>query len=377
MNPSIGGKMKAIISFIGVALLILSAIPLKATEDPPVVIAMTNPSVKQIQNMEVLYEQDLIGIRRIQLIGIYHQNEATDYAPSKRYVQENQLTWVGFASLKGLPPVGDLFKTNIWTPQFKKIFSMIQGIIFTGGEDIPPHIYGRECNLLTEPTTPVRSLYECSFLFHLVGGRQNPDFVPFLESVDRFVILGICLGAQTLNVATGGTLIQDIPTGIYGHSTVEEVLGSNNDTIHSSFYLRKRYPLEDDLAPVFHRIKFLEKPIFLSKSDINHSSTPRVLSSHHQSIGELGGNLEIIATSMDGKVPEIIRHLKYRNVIGVQFHPEYRALYSKGKYFRAKPETKKNLNLKTFLKDHPPSMSFHIHLWKWFSNALTGGHPSF
>ena len=354
-----------------VAVILASSVRIQANDDRPVVIAMTSPTVKQIKNIETLYEKDLLAIKKIKLIGIFHKDEKTDYSPAEKYIKENSLTWVSFLSIEGIPPVDGLFKKNIWTTQFRNIFEMSQGIIFTGGEDIPPQIYENESNLLTDASTPIRSYFECSFLFHLLGGKQNPAFIPFLKSNDRFVILAICLGAQTLNVASGGTILQDIPTEVYGHTTIENVLASEKDSIHSSLYLRKLHPLEDDLAPFFHRIKFLNKPKFLKHSPIMISDHPLVLSSHHQAIRELGRNLEIVATSMDGKIPEIIQHTTFENVLAVQFHPEYSPLFQKGKYFKAAPGSPADLNLSTFLSEHPPSMSLHIHLWKWFSEALT------
>jgi putative glutamine amidotransferase len=106
------------------------------------------------------------------------------------------------------------------------------------------------------------------------------------------------------------------------------------------------------------------------------SDNPLVLSSHHQAIRELGENLYTIATSMDGKIPEIIRHVTFENVLGVQFHPEYAALYLKGKFFLERPGSSPDLNLGTFLTNHPPSMAFHIQLWKWFSQALKASRHS-
>ncbi|MEZ4908152.1 MAG: gamma-glutamyl-gamma-aminobutyrate hydrolase family protein [Saprospiraceae bacterium] len=47
-----------------------------------------------------------------------------------------------------------------------------------------------------------------------------------------------------------------------------------------------------------------------------------VVSSHHQAVKNIGKGLDIVATSMDGKSLMLI-HKKYRNVIGVQFHPGF------------------------------------------------------
>ncbi len=62
------------------------------------------------------------------------------------------------AKSRGRVETKDLFRENLWTPQFREIFAMASGIMFTGGMDIPPAVYGQGTSLLTEPTTPARSL---------------------------------------------------------------------------------------------------------------------------------------------------------------------------------------------------------------------------
>ena len=98
--------------------------------------------------------------------------------------------------------------------------------------------------------------------------------------------------------------------------------------------------------------------------------TPHVLTSHHQAVKKLGKHLMVSATSMDGRVVEAIEHRRYKNVIGVQFHPENYILYKKGRYFRCKPGMPLNFNLRDFLINNPPSMIFHQNIWKWFSQSL-------
>jgi putative glutamine amidotransferase len=185
------------------------------TKKDEITIVMCRPLVSQIKNIEQMFEKDIIPHRKIELIVIYHENEVTDYKPSYEYVEKNKLSWVSFTVINGEVSTGDLFKRNQWTDQFKAIVNSSDGIIFTGGMDIPPALYGEKQLLLTEATTPVRNNYELSFLFHLLGGSQDPKFVPFLESRKDYVVLGICLGCQTMNVACGGTLYQDIPSQIY------------------------------------------------------------------------------------------------------------------------------------------------------------------
>ncbi len=335
-----------------------------------ITIAMCRPLVSQIENIETLYQMDLIDIDKIKLLCVYHENEVTDYEPSFAYVTKNKLNWVKFRKVTGDVSIRELFAENVWTSQFKQIFKETDGIIFTGGMDIPPAIYGEESLLLTEATTPVRSMYESSFLFHLLGGSQNTAFTPFLNKRPNYPVLGICLGAQTMNVATGGTLYQDIPTEIYKLKTVESVLGQSSEKIHSSIYSRKMNEVEEHLIPAFHRIHLMKKSVFVKKFGMKRSDNPMVLSSHHQALETLGKGLTVTAKSMDGKVVEAVQHETFKNVLGVQFHPEYKALYTKGQYFKKKPGAPRDINLKTFLRENGPSMRFHKALWSWYSNGL-------
>lgn len=334
------------------------------------VIALCRPSVSQIKNIEHLYEKDIITLDRIKLICVYHENELTDYERSFTYVKENELTWVEFKKITGRVDPADIFKENEWTPQFKEIFDDTQGIIFTGGADIPPAVYGEENLLLTSAFTPFRNYYELSFLFHLVGSSRNPGFVPLLEQKQNYPVLTFCLGLQTMNVAAGGSLYQDIPSQVYGVNTMEQVLKLGQERVHSSTYIRSLNPAEKDLPPAFHRIKIKKKSIFVKRMNMKSSDTPFILTSHHQAIKKIGKNLAVIATSLDGKIIEAVAHKTYKNVLGVQFHPEPYTLYLKGRYYKMKPGDTMSFNLRLFLKNNPPSMKFHLNLWQWFSKSL-------
>ncbi|MCI0470491.1 MAG: gamma-glutamyl-gamma-aminobutyrate hydrolase family protein, partial [Candidatus Aminicenantes bacterium] len=334
------------------------------------VIAMCFPTVGQIKNIEQLYEKDIITLDRIKLLCIYHEDESTDYRPSYDYARENGLTWIDFKKITGRVEPANIFKKNNWTPQFREIFEATNGIIFTGGADIPPLIYGEENHLLTDAPTPMRSFYEISLLFHLVGGSRNADFVPFLEEKKEYPVLAFCLGMQSLNVAAGGTLWQDIPAQVYHLETMEQTLRLDEDQVHSALYVKALNPSEKDLPPAFHRIKFNKKSIFVQRMNMKSSAAPFILTSHHQAVKELGKDLLITATSMDGKIIEAIEHKKYKNVLGVQFHPESYLLYQKGKYYKKKPGEQADFNLRIFLKNNPPALQFHLDLWRWFSNNL-------
>ncbi|MCP5049673.1 MAG: hypothetical protein GY940_21060 [bacterium] len=359
-----------------ILILVLVTIPLHAGdhsskgEAQEIVIAMCRPSVSQIKNIEHMYEKDIITLHRIKLIAVYHEDEATDYSYSHDYVKEKNLAWVSFRPITGEVKVGDLFKKNAWTRQFKSIFENSHGIIFTGGADIPPAVYGEKNNLLTDASTPVRSYYELSFLFHLLGGDRNPGYVPLLESNEKYSVLGICLGFQTMNVACGGSMYQDIPSQVYGFTSMEQVLAAGQDRTHSWNYIRKLNPREKDLPPAFHRIKLKKNGIFVKEMGMNKKDTPLVLTSHHQALKKIGKNLKVIASSIDGKIVEAISHKKYENVLGIQFHPEPWKLYQKNYFFRKEPGAPLNFNLRRYLISNPPAMSFHKKLWNWFSQSM-------
>lgn len=345
-----------------------------AGKESTVTIAMCRPSTGQIKNIVILRNSGILDIKDLKLLCVYHEDELTDYKESFSYVKENGINWVEFVKIVGRVGIGDIFKKNIWTSQFRSVFQNSDGIIFTGGMDIPPSVYGEENSLLTEATTPVRTFYETSFLFHLIGGSRNSSFVPLLEERKGFPVLGICLGAQTMNVAAGGTLIQDIPSEIYGLRSIEQVLRLNRDNIHSSIYMKLMYPGKRDLiAPAFHRIKYTKNSILLRLFFQKNRRPPMVLSSHHQSVKKIGQNLFVAARSVDGKIIEAIEHKKYKNVLGVQFHPEVGLLYDGVRLFTVDPNKGDYFTLKDFLKNDIPSFQFHMGLWKWFTKTVKEG----
>jgi putative glutamine amidotransferase len=341
------------------------------------VMVMTHPTLFQVRNIMEMYEKDVIPLKSLVLLGIYHEDEfanaeeARAYQDAFAFVQENKLSWVHFRKITGSVELKDLFKENLWTSQFREIFAVASGIIFTGGMDIPPAVYGQGTGLLTEPTTPARHLYEISFLFHLLGGKQNPGFTPFLAARGDFPILAICLGLQSLNVACGGTLVQDIPSEVYGRNTVEEVLAAGPDQVHSGVYLEKLYPNDAELRYAFHRIRLGRESVFVRRMGMAGGDLPYVATAHHQAIAGLGAGLRVTATSLDGKIVEAVEHGRFANVLGIQFHPERHTLYRKGFFQREKTGMPLSFNPLDFLKSNPPTYTFHLAIWKWFAGQVS------
>ena len=225
---------------------------------------------------------------------------------------------------------------------------------------MPATTYGNPTNLLTSITDPHRHYVELSFLYHLLGGLQNEDYKPLLESHPNYPIVGICLGMQSMNVATGGTMYQDIPTELYGLQTVEEVLAQEQNAQHRNYH--SNFGTDNELSwGHFHQIKF-EKDSFLDTLNGLVEEFPYVWSSHHQALKALGKDIVPIAWSIDGKIVEIIKHSKYPHVLGVQFHPEVPSIYNaEAKIKRVPLET----DTKSFIELYPGQKGEDFHRAFW------------
>lgn len=325
-------------------------------------IVLMNPTVNNLKTVFYLIDNQILPLpEEINLVGFYHTKQGYDFSSSADFIRESGRKNVFLQQCEDLPG-SRLFAENPCSDDYLRVFEGSEGIIFFGGPDIPPAIYGEETSLLTEITDYHRHTFEASFLFHLLGGYQDESYVPLLEQKPEYRILGICLGMQTLNVATGGTLVQDIPTEIYSQQTAEQVLAADTDARHRN-YSNNLGTDEEEIWGHFHRINMLLpdrlKPM-LDGSDKN----PVVLSSHHQAAGRIGKGLLVAATGMDGKVVEALVHEKYPNVIGIQFHPEPSFLYQ--------PETKIHLQPGQAAKDSFIDLYggikgeiFNRNVWKW------------
>jgi putative glutamine amidotransferase len=333
------------------------------------------PELGSIQALMKLKDIGFFQVENLVVVGVYHEKERTNYQASIDFARKNKLEWLKFHRLNDEIDKDVLFQNNELTDDFENIFNKSDGIIFFGGADIPPYIYGEKTNLLTEIETPYRSFLETSFIFHLLGGNQDSTFVPLLTSNFEFPILGICLGCQSLNVGTGGTLIQDIWSEIYGKKTLEEVISLDKDQWHTNPF-RRLFPEKNLISYNMHPIKLLHPGKFVTELGFIEAANPFVVSAHHQTPGRLGKGMRIIAISLDGKVVESLDHEIYPNVLGVQFHPEFPILYDRTRAFRFLPGDEKAVSLLDILEHNPQSYEFHQKIWKWFGEKLTTYHNS-
>jgi putative glutamine amidotransferase len=170
----------------------------------------------------------------------------------------------------------------------RKVVDELDGLLLTGGGDIDPVLYGDERHPTVEDAEPGRDEFEID-----LARRAMAADLP---------LLAICRGAQVLNVAAGGTLVQDIPSAVaseIAHSIVEPK-SADAHAVHVTPGSR----LEQALGPT-----------------VDGAHTCRVNSRHHQSVGRVGSSLVCSATAPDGVV-EAIEKQDAEFCVGVQWHPE-------------------------------------------------------
>lgn len=184
-----------------------------------------------------------------------------------------------------LPPVLD---GNIVREQV----TACDGFIFVGGPDINPARYGE-----TEVNPTVSALPE---------RRERYDFMLIDEVMRaRKPFLGICLGCQELNVALGGTLIQDIAS-------------ETNTTVQHSV----------KLSPHYTRQTVTVEP-GTSLAEIVGAGELHANSAHHQAIAQLGRGLRVSSRCLADGIIESFEIENYGFGVAVQWHPEVLALEEK------------------------------------------------
>ncbi len=318
-----------------------------------------NPTIGNLENFMRLIEFHAISIPNLELVGVYHPKQHYDFKKSLDYLKNHPDLPIRLYPIKNNLDPDSLFCPNACTQEFYTLFKTSHGTLALGGPDIPPAVYQAETHLTTAIVDPWRHYFETSYLFHLLGGNRNPEFKPFLESNPTYVVMGFCLGMQTMNVAAGGTLIQDIPSQIYQIMTLDSVFRLPDDRIHKNYWFNLPVNLESMMSYHLHSIAWISSPSWL-KSPIQ----PLVCSAHHQCVDQLGQGFSLIATSLDGKIPEIMIHQSYPKVIGVQFHPEYSDIYDPEFRFRRHPGD--SLQSLLPLLNANGTIEFYRRLWAYY-----------
>ena len=194
-----------------------------------------------------------------------------------------------------------------------EILSKIDGLILSGGGDIHASFFNESVHPSVESCDLERDSYEL-YVIRKAVEKQMP-------------VLGICRGQQALNVALGGSLIQDIPSQL-PESTIR----------HNQAEERHIATHDVRIDPSSKLYQWLKQ------------ETIPVNSFHHQAVKNLAPGLETAATSEDGII-EAVESTEGKSILGVQWHPEnlaiagddtmrtlFRHLVSEAEYYRLAKE---------------------------------------
>ncbi len=166
----------------------------------------------------------------------------------------------------------------------------IDGLMLTGGDDIAPSRYGETAHPTVVEAEAGRDEFEIA-LVQAARARQLPIFA-------------ICRGVQVLNVAFGGSLVQDIPSQLK-----EAVPHSLTVPPHEPYSLAHEVWIEKGSLLA----RLMRERIVDDGCDVN--------SRHHQAVKEVAPGFVVSATAPDGVI-EAIEDPAARFCLGVQWHPE-------------------------------------------------------
>ncbi len=163
---------------------------------------------------------------------------------------------------------------------------ILDALVLQGGADVSPASYGQKPLREDWSGDPIRDRYE----IELIDGFRKAGKP----------VLGICRGAQLINVAFGGTLIQDIPTQL-PHASRHVDAAQYDNWSHGLSIVS-----DSGLAAIYAG-----------------ALSATVNSIHHQSVDRVGAGLDVEARCAEDGLVEAIRSREDEFILGVQWHPEF------------------------------------------------------
>jgi putative glutamine amidotransferase len=182
----------------------------------------------------------------------------------------------------GLPV---LIPSSLQEETLRAIYERLDAVLLPGGGDVNPSQYKSEVNAELHSVSDERDAMELSMAKWALA--------------DDLPVLGICRGIQLLNVAMGGSLVQDIPSKL--HSDLRHDL--EGDEPRNTFLHEVELKADSRLATILGDTQF------------------KVNSIHHQALRDVAPNAKVVGTAPDGIV-EAIEVPDKHFVMAVQWHPE-------------------------------------------------------
>lgn len=219
------------------------------------------------------------------LIGLTAEHWSSGYQPMPdQNVQGVLRTYIEALLGAGALPV--IIPLGLPDEDRKALVARLGGVVLPGGGDIDPTEYGQ---------TPHATVFDID------GARDSLELSLARDAVATGLpLLAVCRGIQVLNVALGGTLVQDIPTQV-------------PDAVRHSFPLRE--------APREHLAHAVQITEGSRLADVLGTPITHVNSRHHQAIDVVAPGLQVVAHAPDGVI-EGVELPAHPFLLGVQWHPE-------------------------------------------------------
>lgn len=183
---------------------------------------------------------------------------------------------------------GDPVELDRSAPVPADLASQYDGVLFTGGGDVDPALYGEAPHESYNPAEDGRDSFEVALARAAVEAGLP--------------VFAICRGMQVLSVALGGTLVQDIPTMVNG--------ALDHEVPEPRFALAHEvWVAKDTRLSTLLRDKLVEEDIL------------QVNSRHHQAVSKVADGFIVSATAPDGVI-EAIERPGDPFCLAVQWHPE-------------------------------------------------------
>ena len=205
-----------------------------------------------------------------------------------QYIEQNMAHWVMQRDAMALmipSPDGDTRRvaSRIGAADYAR---ELDGLLLMGGSDVCPESYGEKALKPEWNGDRIRDEYEIALLRAFMVAKKP--------------VLGVCRGAQLINVASGGTLYQDISTQLDGALTHR-----NWDIYHENTHATSIVP-GSGLARLYPGATLI-----------------KTNSVHHQAVKDLGRDLAVEAWSEPDHLAEALRWSGPSYVFAVQWHPEF------------------------------------------------------